>query len=322
MIPRAAYGRGNELFTEQQSILLFGGWRHFISTPTGNFEIPNPPESLPEMGFPLPALAPSGDQFATSFSFPDGFGYGDCDPTRHTCAKITPKYKSVMGVYSLRDKVWKFYGDFCSVGSAAFSPDGRKLAFRVETRIGNPYCRPGDVPPALQILDLDTGQLTPVPGSSLVIGNSQLSWSPDGGYLAVAKYGPEKSPGLIAVIDLGSWTQKVIAEGTDPSWSPKGDWIAYHAQWNQTCMLIHPDGTGATVVLDLRGRSSGWLFFETSWLLYSATVWSPDGDTLLLSEGQMDGSDHNVAMLDLATGKITTKSRNGRNVYGWVAEIK
>src|ERR1035438_4735491 len=97
-LSRAADGQSKRLFSEPQSILLFGGWKHFVSTPTGIFEIPNPPDSLPEMGFPLPALAPTGDQFAISFSFPDGFGYGGCDPTRHTCAKITPKHKSVMGV--------------------------------------------------------------------------------------------------------------------------------------------------------------------------------------------------------------------------------
>jgi Tol biopolymer transport system component len=34
-----------------------------------------------------------------------------------------------MGVYSVRDKTWKQYGDFYQVGSAAFSPDGKKVAF-------------------------------------------------------------------------------------------------------------------------------------------------------------------------------------------------
>ena len=34
-----------------------------------------------------------------------------------------------MGVYSVRDKTWKQYGDFEMVGSAAFSPDGKRIAF-------------------------------------------------------------------------------------------------------------------------------------------------------------------------------------------------
>jgi hypothetical protein len=49
-----------------------------------------------------------------------------------------------MGVYSLRDKAWKFYGDFCSVGSAAFSPDGKRVAFEAETTTSNQSCLAGD----------------------------------------------------------------------------------------------------------------------------------------------------------------------------------
>jgi Tol biopolymer transport system component len=167
----------------------------------------------------------------------------------------------------------------------------------------------------LQILDLATGQFTPVPNSISVIGNSQLSWSPDGGYLAVAKYGPEKSPGLIAVIEIGSWVQKVIAEGTNPSWSPKGDWIAYLAQWGKIGMLIHPDGTGAKTALDLQPRSGGWVF-------RNGEAWSPDGNKLLLTEGPMDSPKYDITILDLPSGEVTTKSKNGALVFGWVTEAK
>jgi Tol biopolymer transport system component len=220
-----------------------------------------------------------------------------------------------MGVYSMRDKSWKLYGDFCFVGSVAFSPDGRKLAFKTEARINNPNCLASDVPPVLQILDLETGQFTPVPDSISVIGNSQLSWSPDGSYLAVAKYSREKSPGHIVVIDLRSWVQKVVAEGADPSWSPKGEWIAYQADWSETCMLIHPDGTGAKTVLDLRRRSGGWVFANRE-------TWSPDGNKLLLTEGPMDSPKYDITILDLASGEVTTKSKNGALVFGWATEIK
>jgi Tol biopolymer transport system component len=122
------------------------------------------------------------------------------------------------------------------------------------------------------------------------------------------------------LIEIGSWAQKAIALGANPSWSPKGDWIAYLADWNETCMLIHPDGTGAKMVLDLRSRTSGWLLFKSGWVFRNGEVWSPDEEKLLLIEGQMDGPKYDVSMLDLASGKVTTKSKNGALVLGWVAE--
>jgi Tol biopolymer transport system component len=216
-----------------------------------------------------------------------------------------------MGVYSLRDKAWKLYGDFCFAGSAAFSPDGKRVAFEVTTRADNPNCNSLPGSEMLMILDLETGQFTPVPDTEPVMGNTQLSWSPDGRHLAVQFTKADTPHYLIVLIEIGSWVQNVIAEGTDPSWSPKGDWIAYHAQWNQTCMLIRPDGTGAKMVLDLRSRTSGRLLFKSGWLSYAATVWSPDEEKLLLHEEVMDGVNYNVTILDLATGNTTAKSEKG-----------
>src|ERR1035438_207543 len=90
-----------------------------------------------------------------------------------------------MGVYSLRDEAWKFYGDFCLVGSAAFSPDGRKVAFMGKVRSGNPDCGYVYGSEMLMILDLETGQFMPVPDTGAMPENGQLSWAPDGRRLAV-----------------------------------------------------------------------------------------------------------------------------------------
>jgi len=218
-------------------------------------------------------------------------------------------YKSVMGVYSLRDKAWKFYGDFCLVGSAAYSPDGTRIAFMGKERLGNPDCGYVYGSDLLHILDLQSGLLTPVPETGGMPYIDQLSWAPDGKRLAI---GLKNS---IVSIEIGSWAQKVITEGTNPSWSPKGDWIAYNVHDGRTCMLIRPDGTGAKIVFDLRPQSGGWLF-------YDGETWSPDGEKLLLNEEVMDGVDFNVTMLDLVTGKTTTRSKKGLPVLGWVAAIK
>jgi len=75
-------------------------------------------------------------------------------------------------------------------------------------------------------------------------------------------------------------------------------------------MLIHPDGTGAKMILDLRSKPGGWL-------LYDGTVWSPDEKQLLLNEEQFDGPHGYVMMIDLASEKSTARSRNGYPILGW-----
>lgn len=136
---RPSYGRNDRSFVEPHSILLFGG-PLLLVTPTGNTAVPTPPGWIGQYASPLPALSPSGDQVAWSLKFGDGFGYGGCDPTVRPCAKKFPEYKFVLGVYDLHGKAWKFYGDFCSVGSAVFSPNGRQIAFMGRVRSGNPSC--------------------------------------------------------------------------------------------------------------------------------------------------------------------------------------
>jgi len=216
-----------------------------------------------------------------------------------------------MGLYSVRDNSWKFYGDFCDAGSATFSPDGTKVAFEARgKKLDGPNCLSSHGLFVLTILDLATGKLTTVPysGESLV-QNARLSWSPDGRYL-VGQVDAWVSPTKhIVVIEVASGMGRVIAEGANPSWSPDGDWIAYMDGAMEKCMLIHPDGTGAKTVLDVS---------RTSRVLFHGAVWSPDGNKLLLNEAHGILESHtDVMMLDLATGKVTSESKNGPAVFGW-----
>jgi Tol biopolymer transport system component len=218
-------------------------------------------------------------------------------------------------VYSLLDKTWKTYGDFCwgsGIGSKVFSPDGTKIAFTSQAASSSENRLCDFNPSVLQILDIATGKLTPVPYSGYVIENARLSWSPDGKYLA-GEFWRSQSTSQIVVIDLESGSGKVIADGTDPSWSPDGDWIAYGDQMKQKCILIHPDGSGAKLVRDLSKRRGG------VWLSAGGALWSPDEKKLLFDDVQVD-SLGDVTILDLPSGKETKLPRRSRFVWGWAAE--
>ena len=249
----------------------------------------------------VPALAPGADRVAWSLVSPSDLN--------------KKSVKSVLGVYSLLDKSWKLYGDFCTqVGSRVFSPVGTRVAFASQTwsSPGNGYCSSNPI--VLQILDIATGKLTLPPYNGRIFESARLSWSPDGKYLVGqigAWVGPFKQ---IVVIDVESGSSRIIAEGMNPSWSPKGDWIAYEDDKGLKCILIHPDGTGAKVVLDLKKRFHGYRTF------IQGAVWSPDGEKLLLNEAKGISGGIDVTMLDLASGKVTTKCRNGPAVLGWVTD--
>jgi WD40 repeat protein len=319
MIAVSADSNGQErgVFSEPKSQLLFGGdlGNLVIVTSVGNLIVPRPPGAILESSVPLPALTAAGDKVAASFQLPDDRGSTICHPSWPVSGPYKrPIYRSVLGVFSLHEKTWKLYGDYCFVGSAAFSPEGNEVAFKATIRSDDPRFTGSSFSGGVLILDLKTGQLRPIPDTTSVIGNGQISWSPDGRYLAVGQTrGKGKSPGTIALIQIGSWTQREIAAGTNPSWSPNGDWIAFLANWNKTCMIVHPDGSGSKVELDLQGRSGEWLF-------YDAIVWSADGENLLLNEEQFDRPQSEVTTLNLANGKATTMSKRGEPIFGLAAE--
>ena len=292
-------------FTFPHSVLLFGrsapgmAKEELLIVSTTGIHVVQAPVGFWGQGFnSLPALSPRADRIAWSLAPLD--------------AAQGRALTSVLGVYSLEGKSWKTYGEFCrdGIGSKVFSPDGTKVAFasKAGPSLGESRCF--DNPMVLQILDIATGRFTPVPNSGKVSENARLDWSPDGKYL-VEEVCCSSSSSQINVIDLASGNGRVIAEGTDPSWSPQGDWIAYQDEKKQRCVLIHPDGTGVRIIRDLRksSRFGHWMFFK-------GALWSPDGRTLLFDEQKVD-SGGRVTKFDLPSGEVTELSKNGPIVLGW-----
>lgn len=240
---------------------------------------------IPLPGGPLshPVIAPDGSQVA------DGVCLSSARTPRHYG----------LGVLSLKGHEWNTYGDFDGIGVPAFSPDGRNIAFAADHGLRNPV---------FLILDIASGKITPIPELAGVAERSDLGWAPDGRRL-VAALGYN-----ITVFDLNSGQTNAIGKGIDPVWSPTGTWISYSDESYRKCIITHPDGTDTRVLRD-EGRDF-WVYR----LIFYGAVWSPDGSRLLLDEMKGEGPNEDVMLVDVASGTVTRKARNGHSVFGWVKE--
>jgi len=313
-----SYAEHGGTFTESGSTLLFRAESLRLTIGRHEFTVPNPPGTIVEGSVPIPSLAASGDRIAVELVLTDSSPSADSkSPSVARPNRDEQDVKSVLGVYSLHNKSWNIFGDFCpdEVSSVSLSPDGTKVAFTSKSKRGNQHCF--DNPTVLQILDIGTGEFTVVPyPADLLMNDSPLSWSPDGRCLVGQLGSLKTSTQQIVLIEIASGVARTIADGTDPSWSPKGNWIAYIADeaGSQACMLIRPDGTKAKMIHTLAGGAGDYS------ILYRGAVWSPEGGKLLFNEMKSDEPTVRVTMLNLATGRVLTRSLGGPIVIGWGRE--
>ncbi len=241
--------------------------------------------------FVRPSIAPDGGQVSWGFVMAN-------DDSRDRLVRFE------LGIYSTSEHKWRTYGNFDLLTATSFSPDGSRVAFTADVR--------GRDKRELSVLELKTGEIRRLKYVAAV----QPSWSPDGKKLVVNIQRGEK-PSILAVIDIDSGNMNTIAEGGgSPAWSPSGQWIAYLGHSSERCVLVRPDGTGSKIVSE--AKSSLFHYRQFGY----AVVWSPDGKKLLLNKLTNDVGKLDVVLVDIETGRSTTKLKNSTPVFGWVSRNK
>src|SRR3984957_9599789 len=161
-------------------------------------------------------------------------------------------------IISLEDSLEAFRPDGFSFGiiprlaadDMCWSHDQSKLAATLLL----PYGRLG-------IFDLGSkATLTIEPQVEMIPHVTSQCWSPDDKQIAY------ETDGSVKLFEIGNASIRVLAKGTDVTWSPDGDWIAFRD--GATYYAIHPDGQGRKRLFHCRGAAS-------------ALYWAPDSRIVL-----------------------------------------
>lgn len=152
------------------------------------------------------------------------------------------------------------------VGEAAWSPDGRTIAFAADPA-GNFD---------LFLVALESGQLTTlVPGST---NDREPSWSPDGQWIAFTS--DRSGPGATEIwrVGVSGGPYKQLTDNVNssfsPAWSPDGQWIVFlsnrRVSTDLYVMTANGDGERALLVRDVPAEERD-------------PAWSPDGRWIAFS---------------------------------------
>src|ERR1700730_8820199 len=196
-------------------------------------------------------------------------------------AQVEPRSLTIEKLYMTRQ-----------VGRATWSPDGKSIAF-----ISNMSGRNN-----LWLVSAEGGWPTQLTGSDQ--RQTAPAWSPDGKWIAYqSDYdGDEQwdiflvSPKTGKVVNLTSTRE--IAE-TEPTWSPDGRYLAY---------LVKPktSATHEIDVYDMLMREVRHITAGTPQDMGNYDpIWSKDGKYIVYTQEQAKGTDSNIFIADIATGKIT-----------------
>ncbi len=190
-----------------------------------------------------------------------------------------------------------------SVGASAWSPDGKTIAFvsNISGR-NNIWLVPAEGGWPTQLTVSDQRQ-------------TSLAWSPDGKWIAYASDydGDEQwdiffvSPKTGQVVNITN-TREISEQ--DPTWSPDGRYLAYTVK-PKTSSVYEID------IFDTLMRDTKHLTMGTPKdKMNVGPIWSKDGKTIAYTQLQAKGTDSNVFVADVASGKSTLLTpHEGEQLY-------
>jgi Tol biopolymer transport system component len=215
--------------------------------------------------------------------------------------RFGPGYLLYVSSKREQDGIWKLVGETATelwsmpqmriVGGPAISPDGQRVAFTAER----------DGRARLHVITAD-GASTRILAESLE-AHGTPAWSPDGQSIAVAA-SSGGDPRIYAVpLDGRSPVPMVEGFSTDPSWSPRGDVIAYAGpQVGVTFEVraVTSDGKPRHIPKVTLTRGARRISF-----------W-PDGGALVVLLGET--GDRDLSLVDLETGSERRLTSFGREI--------
>lgn len=226
--------------------------------------------------------------------------------------------REAIGVFDLSAGTEKDVFLAATVWGVSWSPDGNRLAVLAD--------QDGDTGHQAHVIDVASALLQTSPACVRVSGEEYMvsdytppSWSPDGTKLALElrRSGPGANNGtaaIVAIWDLRTRKIHKLADGVDPSWSPRGDVIAFFASSRRHCYSIKADGTERRLVFS---ATKGLLGIGGRTPLFYPVVWSPDGRRLVFHEWVDADLTTEVYELDLSARKTRHVGRSELQVVNW-----
>jgi len=190
-----------------------------------------------------------------------------------------------------------------AIGATAWSPDGKTIAFisNISSR-NNLWLVPAEGGWPTQLTVSDQRQTAP-------------AWSPDGKWIAyMSDYdGDEQwdiflvSPSTGQVVNLTN-TREIAEES--PTWSPDGRYLAYMVK-PKTSSVFEID------VYDMLMRETRHLTTGTAKNKMNVSpIWSRDGKWIVYTQQQAKGTDSNIFVAEVASGKSTLLTpHQGEQLY-------
>ena len=212
-------------------------------------------------------------------------------------AQVEPRSLTIEKLYMTRQ-----------VGRPTWSPDGKSIAF-ISNMSGrnNLWLVPAEGGWPAQLTVSDQRQTAP-------------AWSPDGKWIAYqSDYDGDElwdiflvSPKTGKVVNLTSTRE--IAE-TDPTWSPDGRYLAY---------LVKPKTSAAheidiydTVLREVKHITTGTPQDKGN----SNPIWSKGGEYIVYTQEQAKGTDSNIFIADIASGKSSLLTPHEGEQRFWANDI-